>query len=371
MFVHPVYSAPDFSLDLFRQAPLCTFSPAPKDGVAPSNYHATSVFPEYLHLSVGQWAMPEHSRMDCVIRAIKGKLDVIECRRIKKGDMIATGRTENGEEGIYVHPDGFLQSDNDTPKDKFSFRSRTTRESSFSIDYDQLYSLLKNERENGKIIWVAGPAVVFDSDARQAFTTLIEEGFVHGLLAGNALATHDLEGALHNTALGQDIYTGQSQHLGHYNHLDTINTIRQAGSIRKAAAKGLITSGVMKALEDKNIPYVLAGSIRDDGPLPEVITDSSKAQNAMRQQVTEATTVITLATQLHTIATGNMTPSYTVRNSVIRPVYFFSVDMSEFAADKLANRGSLTARAFLTNVQDFIVNLQRGVTDTGGMNLCD
>jgi len=358
----PVYTPPEFSAAVFHAAPACSFQPAPADGVAPVNYHATSVFPEYIHLGKGHWALPENARMDCVVKIEDEQLSVIECRRIRKGDKIAVGRTENGEEGIYVHTEGFSNQD-EKNTDKFTFRSRITRESSFSIDYDELYELLRHERDHGSIVWVAGPAVIFDSDARKAFIKLAEEGFVHGLLAGNALATHDLEGALHNTALGQDIYSGQSQPMGHYNHLDTINTIREAGSIKNAVQTGLVKDGVMKTLTDKDIPYVLAGSIRDDGPLPEVICHSADAQDAMRNIASKATTVIAMATQLHTIATGNMTPSYQVIDGVVRPVYFFTVDMSEFAADKLANRGSLTAKAILTNVQDFIVTLQRGVTE--------
>jgi hypothetical protein len=209
---------------------------------------------------------------------------------------------------------------------------------------------------------VSGPAVVFDRDARDAFVWLIEKGYVHGLLAGNALAVHDVEGALFNTALGQDIYTKRTAPLGHYKHLDAINRIRDAGSIRNGIEEGIIGEGVMHALIRHNIPFVLAGSIRDDGPLPEVIADVYEAQDRMRAIIKQATTIIALATQLHAIATGNMTPSYKVmKDGKVRPVYFYSVDMSEFAVTKLANRGSLTARSILTNVQDFMVNVRRGL----------
>jgi hypothetical protein len=132
--------------------------------------------------------------------------------------------------------------------------------------------------------------------------------------------------------------------------------------LKKAVRAGVITNGVMRAVIRRKMPYVLAGSIRDDGPLPEVVTDVTLAQDRMRRLTSRSTTVIAMATQLHAIAAGNMVPSYRVLPSKeVRPVYFYSVDMSEFAVTKLANRGSLTARSILTNVQDFVVTVERGL----------
>jgi hypothetical protein len=177
-------------------------------------------------------------------------------------------------------------------------------------------------------------------------------------MAGNALATHDLEAAVFGTGLGQNIYSQELQPMGHYNHLDILNTVRRAGSIPAALKEMRITDGIIEACESCRVPYVLAGSIRDDGPLPEVIADVYAAQDRMRMHARQATTVIAMATQLHAIAFGNMTPSYRVMpDGTVRPVFFYIVDMSEFSADKLANRGSAQAQAILTNVQDFIVNL--------------
>jgi hypothetical protein len=242
-----------------------------------------------------------------------------------------------------------------------------SRETAFSIDYDQLYELLSYERQHGFILWVLGPAAVFDRDSRNALVALIRRGYVHGLLAGNALAVHDLEAALFQTALGQEIYAKRPVPLGHYKHLDAINAVRRAGSLAAAMATGLIPDGVMHALWEKRLPYVLAGSIRDDGPLPEVITDVMQAQDAMRGLANRATTVIAVASQLHSIATGNMIPLYRVLpDGQVRPVYFYCVDMSEFAMDKLANRGSLAARGILTNAQDFLVILERGLSGRCG-----
>ena len=360
-FELPTYHPPDFNQPALLDAPASTFEQVKKAGVAPENYHATSIYPEYFHLKKEKWVLLKESRMDCVVvQEDDDSLSVKEFRRLKRGNRVAVGRRENGEDGIFVHTGGF-----DFPwasMESFSFRSRFTRETSFSIDYDDLYELLEHEREKGVIVWVLGPAVVFDRDARDAFVGLIEDGYVHALLAGNALAVHDLEGSLFGTALGQEIYTKETLELGHYKHLDAINRIREQGSIEKAIDAGFIKNGIMWAAVRKGIDFVLAGSIRDDGPIPEVISDVYEAQDSMRALARRATTVIALATQLHAIATGNMVPSYqAMADDTVRPVYFYTVDMSEFAVNKLANRGTLTARSILTNVQDFIVTVERGL----------
>lgn len=359
MFSLKPYFPPDFSEVRFQNAPEVVLKPAPFDGVAPEHYHAMSIFPEYFKIG-GQWLLAEESRMDCVAVYENGKIVVREFRLLKKGDLIVTGRTENCEEGIYMYPDGFHEQK--AEKDTFAFRQNRSRETAFSRDYDELYELLKYERDHGKIVWVMGPAFAFDADARKAMSRLIENGYVHAVLAGNALATHDLEGAYLRTALGQDIYTQESMPNGHYNHLDLINRVRYHGSIKAFIEKEHIDNGIIYSCEKYGVPYVLGGSIRDDGPLPPVYGDVYEAQNAMRDQIRSATTVISMATMLHTIATGNMTPSYRVLpDGTVRQIYFYCVDVSEFVVNKLADRGSLSARGIVTNVQDFVVNLQKGL----------
>ena len=191
---------------------------------------------------------------------------------------------------------------------------------------------------------------------------LVENGYAHGLLAGNALATHDLEGALLHTALGQDIYTQVSQPNGHYNHLDVINKVRRSGSIPQFIEDYKIDNGIMYSIVKNHVPFVLTGSIRDDGPLPEVIGNAYEGQSAMRNVVKKATTVICLATMLHTIATGNMTPSFRVmKDGTIRPVFLYTVDADEFVVNKLLDRGSLSATTVVTNVQDFITIVAKGL----------
>lgn len=356
MALHLTYKAPDFTQPQFTKAPAATMEPAPANGIAPANYHATSNFPEYVKVASGDWLLAPEGRMDAVLVYKDGCLEVTEARRLEQGDLVVVGRTENGEQGILVHNNCFVEETKN--EDKFTFRSRGTRETPFSYSYDNLYEILKHDRDHGHIVWVLGPAVAFDKDSRNAMQGLIENGFCHALMAGNALATHDIEAAHFGTGLGQNIYSQLLQPLGHYNHLDILNEVRKAGSIKQALADMQIKDGIMYACEKHNIPYVLAGSIRDDGPLPEIIGNVYEAQNRMRDHARKATTVITMATQLHSIAFGNMTPSYKVQeDGTVRPVYFYIVDMSEFSADKLANRGSAQAQAILTNVQDFIVNL--------------
>ncbi|WP_319547756.1 hypothetical protein [Desulfogranum marinum] len=360
-FTLPTYTPPDFTSPLLATAPIVTLDKVKKDGVAPTNYHATTIFPEYFKLDIDKWELVAQSRMDSVVvYTTDGRLDVREFRRLKKGDCVVVGRSVNGEEGIYVHTQGFHFPEEE--RGKFSFRSSRSRETAFSIDYDQLYGLLEHDRREGRIVWVVGPAVVFDHDAREAFAKLIRQGYVHALLAGNAMATHDIEATFFGTALGQQLYHQATIASGHYHHLDAINTIKAVGSIEQAVENGVLQEGVMHSLVTNHVPYVLAGSIRDDGPLPGVIGDVYEAQDRMRAHTRQATTVIGLATQLHTIASGNMTPSYSFdKQGNVRPVYFYLVDMSEFAVNKLADRGSLIARSILTNVQDFIVTLQRGL----------
>lgn len=351
------YTPPDFST--LADAPEAKIVPAPKDGVAPEGYHAMSIFPEYFHIA-GQWHLAEESRMDCVAVWEGGRIAVREFRHLKAGDLVVVGRTEEGQEGILVHGNGFQEPGRQ--QDLFAFRQGRSRETAFSRDYDELYELLRHEKEHGKVVWVMGPAFAFDSDAREAFSRLIAGGYVHAVLSGNALATHDLEAAYLKTALGQNIYTQESQPGGHYNHLDTINAVRRHGSIPAFVRNEGITDGIVHACVTHNVPFVFAGSIRDDGPLPEVFGNVYDAQDAMRSHIRTATTVICMATTLHTIATGNMTPSYRVLpDGTIRQVYFYCVDISEFTVNKLSDRGSLSAKGIVTNAQDFIVNLQKGL----------
>lgn len=358
MFVLPKYCPPDFSQEMFREAPDASLREVEKDGVAPENYHATTIFPEYFKIQ-GEWLLAEESRMDCVAVYDGGKIEVVEFRNLKEGQKVVVGRTEDASEGVYVYPHGFGREGRH--QETFSFRQGRSRETAYSRDYDEMYQLLHHEKEHGKILWVMGPACSFDADSRNAFAALVKHGYVHGLLAGNALATHDLEASYRRTALGQDIYTQHSVPNGHYNHIDTINKVRECGSIPEFVRQGHAKDGILYECTVNRVPYVLVGSIRDDGPLPEVYGNVYEGQDAMRALIREATTVICMASVLHTIAVGNMTPCFRVKDGVLRPIYLYSVDISEFAVNKLVDRGSLGVKSIVTNAQDFIVNIRKGL----------
>ncbi len=353
------YVRPDFSEERFVKAPDVTLMPAPCDHAAPEHFHAMSIYPEYFKIN-GEWLMAEESRMDCVAVYENGRFAVKEFRHLKKGDPVVVNRTEDASEGIYVHADGFRETVGG--REVFAFRQNRTRETGFSRDYGEICELLQYERDHGKIVWVAGPALSFDAGAREAFGKLVEGGYVHCLMAGNALATHDLEGAWLHTALGQDIHTLENMPGGHHNHLDTINRVRQCGSIPAFIEQEKLEGGIICSCVKKNVPFVLCGSIRDDGPLPEVIGNVYEGQDVMRDQIRGATTVICLATMLHSIAVGNMTPSFRVLpDGTVRQVYFYCVDVAEFTVNKLSDRGSLSAKGIVTNVQDFVTGVARSL----------
>ena len=359
-FELPKYHEPDFSLSQFVNAPEVRWEEVQTDGVAPEYFHSTSMYPEYFKID-GQWMLAKESRMDSsVVLGEDGELRVVENRNLEIVDKVILGRTENAEEGIYLHSRGFENPEEEG--DQFVFRQGRSRETSYARDYDRLFELLKYERENGNILWVMGPAFSFDADARKAMEAMIEHGYVDGLMAGNALATHDLEGAMFHTALGQDIYTQKSHPNGHYNHLDVINRVRKSGSIPQFIEDYKIDNGIIYSCVKEKVPFVLTSSIRDDGPLPEVIGDAYEGQTAMRNMVKKATTVVCLATMLHTIATGNMTPSLRVlEDGTVRPVFLYTVDADEFVVNKLLDRGSLAATTIFTNVQDFIMIVAKGL----------
>ena len=361
MFNLPKYREPDFTEGRFAKAPDVKWEAVTIKGVAPENYHSTSMYPEYFKID-GEWRLAKESRMDSsVVIGEDGELKVVENRNLEIGDKVILGRSENAEEGIYLHATGFEDPEKEEG-DQFVFRQGRSRETSFARDYDRLFELLKYEKEHGNILWVMGPAFSFDADARRAMQVMVENGYVDGLMAGNALATHDLEGSMFHTALGQDIYTQKSQPNGHYNHLDVINRVRRSGSIAQFVDDYNIDNGIMYSCVKNDVPFVLTGSIRDDGPLPEVIGNAYEGQTAMREMVKKSTTVICLATMLHTIATGNMTPSYRVlEDGTVRPIFLYTVDADEFVVNKLLDRGSLAATTIVTNVQDFIMIVAKGL----------
>jgi lysine-ketoglutarate reductase/saccharopine dehydrogenase-like protein (TIGR00300 family) len=355
----PRYRAPDFAGEIFVNAPDARTEEAEMAGVAPEGFHATSIYPEYFRIG-GVWRLITGARMDCVpVLRGDGSLDAVEFRRLKAGDRVIVGRSDDGSEGVYLHTKGFANDDRGAVADSFAFRSGRSRETSFTGDYERLASLLRHDAGRGYIVWTLGPAAVFDQESRRAMQYIVENGYCHAVFGGNAVATHDLEAAMFGTALGQDLDTGENVRSGHYNHLDLLNRAVRAGSVRDMIAAYGLSDGLIRACVANDVPFVLAGSIRDDGPLPEVIRDAARAQDMMRAHTSRATTVVCLGTQLHSIATGNLTPCYAVTEEGVRPVFIYAVDISEFALNKLRNRGSLEVTTIVSNIQDFLFKVVR------------
>ena len=210
---------------------------------------------------------------------------------------------------------------------------------------------------DGYIIWVIGPALVH-ARGREAMEWLIRHGYAHCVLAGNAVAVHDIEAALYGSTLGMKA-DGTGVSAGHACHMRAINEVKKAGSIPELVESGNLKSGIMRALVQEEVPFVLAGSIRDDGPLPDTITDALEAQSAMRMHTNKATMVVMVATALHSIAVGNMLSTYQQSaDGTIREITTICVDQTEFVVSKLKDRGTHQAFGVVTNAQDFMRLIQ-------------
>src|SRR5688572_7818540 len=345
----PSFSHPDFAAARFAQASDARFVAAPADGVLPEGFFSTTNLPTYVRVN-GEWVMPLEPRMDsALVLDSDGNVWVKEGRRVPRGAMVAIGSKEDGSEGIYV--DSALVSDEEVDEFKF-MSSEVSREK--PIDYSLMARILIRERDRGGyIIWVTGPALVH-ARARSDMVWFIRNGFVGALLAGNAVAVHDIEASIFGTTLGMT-NTGVATPGGHGLHMRAINKVRAAGSIVESVRQGIVNDGIMHALVTSDIPFVLTGSIRDDGPLPEVITDTLAAQDAMKRHTTKATMAILVATALHAIATGNMLPAFvTEADGTIRELTTICVDSSEFVVSKLKDRGTHQAFGVVTNAQDFM-----------------
>jgi lysine-ketoglutarate reductase/saccharopine dehydrogenase-like protein (TIGR00300 family) len=345
------FSHPDFTRPQLASAPDARFVPAPADGVLPEGFFSTTNLPTYVKVD-GQWRMPREPRMDSALVLDRdGELWVREGRHVSKGDRVAVGTREDGGDGIYVHASAFLGEGAGDGEFKF-MSSEVSREK--PIDYSLMARLLIDERERGGYpLWVCGPALVH-SRARNDMTWFIQNGFVGALLAGNAVAVHDIEASIFGTTLGM---TGQGEATqgGHGLHMRAINKVRAAGSIANAVRDGIITDGIMHACVTTNTPFVLTGSIRDDGPLPDVVTDALEGQDRMRRHAVKATMAILIATALHAIATGNMLPAFiTEPDGSLRELATICVDSSEFVVSKLKDRGTHQAFGVVTNAQDFM-----------------
>jgi lysine-ketoglutarate reductase/saccharopine dehydrogenase-like protein (TIGR00300 family) len=350
------YTPPNFTLPPFAEASDAAIEPAPADGLAPKAFYASTNFPTYVKKE-GQWRLVKAQRMDaCIVWEDKAKHEephfrCVELRRVRAGQPVIVGTTEDGSTGLLAHATGFLP-EGAGQGDAFRFMSSgASRER--PLNYRRMAELVAWDRKRGgRSIWVLGPAVVH-AGARDSMAWLIANGYVGAVFGGNAVAVHDLEQALYGTALGMDV-EGHTVVGGHRHHMDAINAVRQAGSIAGAVQSGLITNGIMHACVTHGVPFLLAGSIRDDGPLPGVITDVLEAQDKMRLFTQGSSLVVMLATMLHSIATGNMLPTFIDRGERLEPVYTIVVDQSETVIQKLMDRGTHQAFGIVRNADDFL-----------------
>lgn len=362
-FEMPKYHHPDFEKDFLKNAPNVTLEEVKVDGLSPRNYHALSVYPEYFKIN-DKWVLAAESRMDtvCVANDTPGEesVNIVEFRNLKKGDKVVIGRTEDASEGIYVWTQGFLEGD--AHQDTFAFRAGRSRETAFSIDYDNLYEVLKYEKAHkGYVTLIVGAALALDRDSRAALERLVRNGYVNAIFCGTETAAFDLEKGIFGTTWGQEKF--EKEQNSTKNLYKTINLARKYGSTKALVESGKVKDGFMKACVEMNVPVVIAGTIRDRLGLPETINNVYDAQNEMRKHARKTSTIIMMGAILYTIATGNMTPSYNVFDGVVRPVYMYTIDIQEFAVNKLSDRGTVTAVSMVTNVQDFIRNVDRALNN--------
>ncbi len=325
---------------------------APADGLAPESFYSSTNFPTYVKRN-GKWLLVKRARMDALVvwDEKAREFACLEMRRVRSGQPVVVGKAEDGSTGLLVHSSGFSPA-GVSPDEAFKFMSSgASRER--PLNYQRIAQLLAwDKARNGRSIWVLGPAVVH-AGARDSMAWLIANGYVGAVFGGNAVAVHDLERALYGTALGMDM-EGHTVLGGHRHHMDAINMVRHAGSIAGAVQSGLVPDGIMHALVNHGVPFLLAGSIRDDGPLPDVITNVLDAQDKMRFFTQGATLVVMMATMLHSIATGNMLPTFIERDGAIEPVYTIVVDQEEMVIQKLMDRGTHQAFGIVRNADDFL-----------------
>ncbi len=317
-----------------------SFSEAPCDGVAPGDFYSTTNLPTRVRMN-GTWINVSQQRMDAMIVVSDGAARCVKLRDLAAGQAVVVG-----QDGIRVTPDTKKREVHD-----FAFMS-TEISSERRVEHQaKLLAALwqDTKREGGRVIVVAGPVVVH-AGQNDSFAALIDAGFIDGLLAGNALAVHDVEAVLYGTSLGVSLETGEPVLHGHMHHMRAINAVRAAGGLAAAVDKGLLTTGVMHALVANKVPFCLAGSIRDDGPLPDTEMDLVVAQERYAELLVDASLVIVLGTMLHGIGVGNMLPA---------SVPLVCVDIQPTVATKLADRGSSHNIPIVTDVGLFLLLLRQ------------
>ncbi|HEY8524503.1 MAG TPA: TIGR00300 family protein [Acidimicrobiales bacterium] len=312
--------------------------PADRDGVLPAGFYSTTNLATDVRVD-GRWIEVENPEMDCALVVRDGRARTVPMHRIRAGDPVVVGsdgvRVRAPEKARGTQVFEFMSSEVSSEKPK-------------ALLVAQVADRLRAARERGgKTLVVAGPAVVHTGGAPD-LARLVEAGWVDVLFAGNGFATHDIEANVLGTSLGVSVAEGVPTEGGHSNHIRVINEVRRHGSIAAAVDAGLITGGVMHACVRAGVPFVLAGSIRDDGPLPDVMTDVVEAADALRSHIPGVQVALMLASTLHAIATGNCLPA---------GVETFCVDINQAVVTKLADRGSHQALGIVTDVGPFVRQL--------------
>jgi lysine-ketoglutarate reductase/saccharopine dehydrogenase-like protein (TIGR00300 family) len=305
---------------------------AVKDKTAPDDFYSTTNQPTSIYIN-GSWIPVKNQRMDCVIVFKNNLAYCRKLREIRKGDLVVCG-----EQGIKTEANPSYEE-----KEAFGFMSNTvSSERKVDLVVKRLAHLLHSRQK--KVVVVAGPAVVH-TGGDEYLRELIREGYISTLLCGNALAVHDIEKNLFGTSLGVCAKTGHPVKSGYRNHLRAINQVHKYNSIKGIVEAGVLTGGIMYECIKHNVPYVLAGSIRDDGPLPDTITDMCEAQDAYARAMEGADLVLVLCSMLHGIGVGNMLPT---------TVEMLCIDINPAAVTKLSDRGSSQAIGVVTDVGLFL-----------------
>ncbi len=316
--------------------------PVEQDGVLPDGFYSTTNLVTRVRLD-GKWLMVDNPEMDCGLvyddAGESPRFYTLPMADVKAGMQVVCGA-----DGIKVEPPlakavggsfGFMESDVSSEKPQ-------------AVLVRQVAENMRAAKAAGqKVLWVGGPGVIH-TGAAPAMVALAKAGYVDVLFAGNALATHDIESALYGTSLGVDLAVGRGVEHGHEHHIRALNTIRKCGSIQAAVDQGVLTGGVMHALVTEGKRFVLVGSVRDDGPLPDVYTDVIDGQRAMRAELPGVGFCLMVATMLHSVATGNILPA---------SIPLVCVDINPATVTKLADRGSSQARGIVTDVGLFLEQL--------------
>jgi lysine-ketoglutarate reductase/saccharopine dehydrogenase-like protein (TIGR00300 family) len=308
------------------------------DGVLPVDFYSTTNLPTQVCVD-HQWLDVENPEMDCALVVDDGTARTVPMHRLRIGDRVVVGTS-----GVRVQPLERPRGPN-----PFEFMaSEVSSEKPKDLLVAQVAQRIRNARDaGGRVLAVCGPAVIH-TGAGPYVAHLVREGIVDVLFAGNGFAAHDIESNVLGTSLGVSLREGHAAEHGHSNHLRVINEVRRRGSIARAVADGFVTSGVMYECVTHDVPFVLGGSVRDDGPLPDVYTDVVAAADAMRALIPGVTVALMLASTLHAIATGNLLPA---------GVETYCVDINQAVVTKLADRGSHQALGIVTDVGLFLRSL--------------